>query len=137
MNSILLRSPARGVARLLLLASVFLLLRGHNEPGGGFAGGLLAAGAFALLAAAEGTRSARALQRLTPAALVGIGLLLALGSGLVGPLLGEPFQAGMWLPFAVPGIGKVGVPLLFDVGVYFTVWGMAVQMLFPLMEHRT
>lgn len=136
MNSTLLRSPARGVARLLILASIFLLLRGHNEPGGGFAGGLLAAGAFALLAAAEGTSSARKLLRWSPAALVGMGLLIALGSGLVGPLFGQPFQAGMWLPFAVPGIGKVGVPLLFDIGVYFTVWGMAIQMLFPLMETR-
>ena len=58
-DSPIFRTAARLLMPLLLLFSVFLLLRGHNEPGGGFVGGLVAAAAFALYAIAFGTRRAR------------------------------------------------------------------------------
>ena len=59
MNSLLLRTAARFLVTLLLLFSIFLLLRGHNEPGGGFVGGLVAAGAFALYGLASNVVEAR------------------------------------------------------------------------------
>ena len=59
MNSIILRAGARYLVGLLLLFSVYMLLRGHNEPGGGFIGGLIGATGFVLYAIACGTADAR------------------------------------------------------------------------------
>jgi len=58
---------------LLLMFSVFLLLRGHNEPGGGFVGGLMAATGFALFSIAFGSETARRILRIDPLALIGVG----------------------------------------------------------------
>ena len=83
---------------LLLLFSVFLLLRGHNEPGGGFVGGLVAAAAFALYAIAFGVKRARQALLVKPMTLLGAGLLIALFSGLPAVLRGQPFLTALWAP---------------------------------------
>jgi len=134
MNSLILRTTSRYLAVLLIVFSLFILLRGHNEPGGGFIGGLLAATAFALHGLADGPAAARRTLRINPRRLVGIGLLAALSSGLVAGLAGRPFLTGLWIPFKVPAIGKVGTVLLFDVGVYLTVLGAVLLVLLALME---
>ncbi|MCS7003180.1 MAG: Na(+)/H(+) antiporter subunit B, partial [Dehalococcoidia bacterium] len=59
---------------------------------------------------------------------------IALASGLVAPLAGLPALTGLWLPFDVPVIGKVGTPLIFDVGVYLLVMGVTLTMVFALAE---
>ena len=105
--------------------SLFTLLRGHNEPGGGFIGGLLAVTAFALYALAFDAAHARKLLRIPPRLLIGLGLLLALASGCTGWLAGQPFMFGVWLPFVLPAELKLGSVLLFDVGVYLVVLGAA------------
>ena len=71
------------------IAAVFLLMRGHNEPGGGFVGGLIAAAAFALYGIAFGVRRARQALLVSPLILLGAGLLVALVSGLPAVLSGE------------------------------------------------
>ena len=82
MISIILRTATRFLIELLLLFSVFLLLRGHNEPGGGFIGGLVAAAAYILHAIAYDVPSTRAALRLAPDTIIGVGLLMALAGGL-------------------------------------------------------
>jgi len=134
MNSIILSSATRFLMALLLMFSVFLLLRGHNEPGGGFAGGLVAAASFALYALAGGVREARELLRVDPRTLIGTGLLVAVGSGLVGYFYGYPFLSGVWDDTPVPVIGKFGTPLVFDLGVYLLVTGFTLHILFTLFE---
>jgi len=119
---------------LLLLFSVFLLLRGHNEPGGGFVGGLVAASAFALYAVAYDTAAARRTLGIDTLTLIGLGLLVALGSGLIGLVLGQPFMTGQWGDYNVPLLGKVGSPLLFDIGVYLVVIGATLTIIFALAE---
>jgi multicomponent Na+:H+ antiporter subunit B len=69
MNSLILSAATRFLAPLMLAYSLFILLRGHNEPGGGFIGGLIAAVAFALYAKAEGTDAARRALRVDPSML--------------------------------------------------------------------
>ena len=81
MNSPIFRTAARLLMPLLLLFSVFLLFRGHNQPGGGFVGGLIAAAAFALYAIAFGVQRARQALLVRPMTLLGAGLLIALVSG--------------------------------------------------------
>ena len=130
--SILLELAARRQAPVLLLVSVLVLFRGHNHPGGGFIGGLLAAGGLGFYSLALGPQATREYMRIDPIRLIGIGCLLALSAGLIGWLGGVPFLTGMWT--GLPLIGKVGTPLLFDIGVYLTVIGATVSMLHAFEE---
>ena len=136
MKPLILPTAARLLLPLLLLFSVFLLLRGHNLPGGGFAAGLVAAAAFALYAIASDVPAARRALGVAPRALLGGGLLVALASGLLPVLGGRPFLTGLWGYLSLPGIGRVdvGTPLLFDVGVYLVVVGMTLTIVLSLAE---
>jgi multicomponent Na+:H+ antiporter subunit B len=134
MSSLILSTATRYLLPLLLLFSVFLLLRGHNEPGGGFVGGLAAAAAFALFAIAFGVQGTREMVWFHPRTLLGIGLALAASAGLLSLTVGKPFMTGLWSTFSVPAIGKLGTPLLFDMGVYLVVVGMVLMIVFELAE---
>ena len=134
MSPVILRTAVRVVIPLLALLSVFLLLRGHDEPGGGFVGGLLLASALALHALAFGVRRSRALLPLDPKTLTSTGLVLALLSGGAGLLAREPFLTGLWLREPVPGLGKLSTVLAFDVGVFLVVVGTTLLILFELEE---
>lgn len=136
MTSLILQTATRYLLPLLVLYSVFLLQRGHHEPGGGFIGGLIAAGAIGLCALAFDVAAARKILVVDPRRLIGFGLLTAAGSGFAGLLSGEPFLTGLWGAVPVPGLGemKVGTPLLFDVGVYFVVVGVTLTILLTLAE---
>lgn len=136
MESVVLRTATRYLWPLLLLFSIFVLLRGHNEPGGGFVGGLVASTAFALYAIAFDVAHARQLLKVSPRYLMGAGLAIAAGSGLVGVLLGDPFMTGQWDTREFPAVGKLGTPLLFDIGVYLTVIGVTLTIIFALAEEE-
>jgi multicomponent Na+:H+ antiporter subunit A len=129
-TSPIFRTAARLLMPLLLLFAVFLLLRGHNQPGGGFVGGLVAAAAFALYAIAFGVRRARRALLVRPMTLLGTGLLLALVSGLPAVLRGRPFLTASWMSGPV----ALGTPVLFDLGVFLVVAGVVLMMIFSLAE---
>ena len=137
MDSLILRTAARVIMPLQLAFSIVLLLRGHNEPGGGFIGGLVAACGIALHGVAHGIPAARRLLRVPPQMLIGLGLFLAAASGFAGVFQGLPFMTGLWggsVPTLVAGELKFGTPLLFDTGVYLVVAGVAVLMVFSMAE---
>jgi multicomponent Na+:H+ antiporter subunit A len=118
---------------LLLALSVIVLLRGHNEIGGGFVGGLTAALAFAVVSLADGVERARARLRLHPLSLAGGGLLLAVASGFPGLVMHGDFLRHVWLEWDVLGVHvKQGTTLLFDFGVYVVVLGTVLAFLFGL-----
>ena len=123
MRSLILQTATRALLPLLLLFSLFILLRGHNEPGGGFIGGLLAAGGLSLYTLAHDAAAAARLIRIDPRVLIGLGLLASAFSGCLALLRGLPFATGIWGAKPMPGIGKVSSVLLFDVGVYVVVLG--------------
>jgi len=114
----------RGLYGVLLLASLWILLRGHNAPGGGFIGGLLAVAASAAYALVFDANRARQRIPLGPARLAACGALLALLSGLPALLQGLPFLTHFWvnLPLGVADL-PVSTVILFDLGVYLCVWG--------------
>jgi multicomponent Na+:H+ antiporter subunit A len=124
------RTGARVLTPLLLVFAVLLLWRGHNEPGGGFVGGLVAAAAFALLLMAYGVQRARRALRLQPMALLASGLLIAAASGMPALLGGQPFLSSQWLAGPLP----LGTPVLFDIGVFCVVTGVVLMMIFHLAE---
>lgn len=110
----------------LVVFSVYVLVVGHDAPGGGFAGGLLAAAALLLVYLAYGDRGVRRVLRLDPEAVAGFGLVVAVGAGLAGIVLGDAFLEGLTLTTTVPLIGVVKLTsvLVFDVGVYLVVVGL-------------
>lgn len=129
MNSIILKVGARMLSALLIALSVYLLLRGHNEPGGGFVGGLAAAAAYALIVLSAGWRSARRALPLDPRAIAMLGVGVAVVAGLLGALAGQPFLTGLWwMEAGLP----LGTPLLFDVGVYLAVVGGVLTLMFAI-----
>lgn len=136
MNSLILRTATQLLITILLLLSVFLMLRGHDFPGGGFIGGLVGAAAVALYAIAFGHTGARVILRLEPRALIGAGLVAAVAAGLLSLFFGDPFLTGQWWIVEL-GAGaqlKLSTPLLFDVGVYLVVIGTVLMMVFALEE---
>lgn len=135
MTSSILQTAARLLMPLLLLFAVFLLLRGHNQPGGGFVGGLVVASSFVLYSIAFGVEAARRALLVSPSRLLGIGLLIALVSGLPGVVDGRPFMSALWTTVAVGSSAiDVGTPLLFDVGVFLAVIGVVLTIVFTLAE---
>lgn len=135
MNTIILKTASQLLLPLLLLFSVFLLLRGHYLPGGGFVGGLVASIAFVLHAFAYNLQSSKNLLRIHPGYLIPIGLTVAILSGIV-PMVFEslPFMTGVWYPDPIPVIGSIGTALFFDIGVYLVVVGSVLTIMMTLSE---
>lgn len=137
MNSIILMAGTRILVALLLVFSVFMLLRGHNEPGGGFIGGLIGATAFVFYAIACGTDSARTALRVPPENVAMAGLGIAFLAGLFAGLFGDPLFTGQWLFIGETEDDK-GLPLstvlVFDIGVYLVVLGSILTLVFALEE---
>lgn len=108
----------------LLLASLWILLRGHNAPGGGFIGGLLAVAASAAVALTVSAAEARRRLPLPPERLTALGVLAALLSGLPGVIAEQPFLTHLWfsVPLAVTEL-PLSTVIVFDLGVYLAVWG--------------
>ena len=135
MSSSILRTAARVLMPLLLILAIFLLLRGHNEPGGGFVAGLVIAIAFVLLMLADGVEAARPALLIEPQRLFGVGLLVALASALFPVALGRPFLTACWTSIGPPEWHLlVGTPLVFDVGVCLVVIGVVLTLTFDLAE---
>ncbi|MDF2797974.1 MAG: Na(+)/H(+) antiporter subunit [Devosia sp.] len=124
MNTVIFRTTAPVVIAIMLVFSVFICLRGHNEPGGGFIGGLIAASAIAIYGMASGVDRVRRAMRVDPLALAGFGVLLAAGTGVLSLFTASPFMTGIWYELNL-GESSVALstPMFFDIGVYFVVFG--------------
>jgi len=134
MKILLLKTAANYLLPLLLLFSVFILLRGHYEPGGGFVGGLIASIAFILHSLANGLDNTKALLKYSPFYFIPFGLSIAILSGLAPMLIGEPFMTVLWFDDPIPVIGLIGSALFFDIGVYLVVIGVTLTILFTITE---
>ena len=135
MTSSILQTAARLLMPLLLLFAVFLLLRGHNQPGGGFVGGLVVSASFVLYSIAFGVDAARRALLVRPSTLLGMGLLVALVSGLPAVVAGHAFMTALWTTVAAGSMAiAVGTPLVFDLGVFLAVIGVVLTIVFTLAE---
>ena len=124
MNTVIFRTIAPVIVAIMLVFSVYICLRGHNEPGGGFIGGLIAASAIAILGMSSGAEATRRALRVDPLSIAGFGVFIAGLSGLLSLFTGSPFMTSIWLYLE---LGQTTVPLstpmVFDIGVYFVVFG--------------
>lgn len=122
----------------IALLAAYLLLRGHNLPGGGFAAGLTFAIAVILQYMAGGTRWAEARLAMRPLRWMGTGLLLAGATGAGSWLFGYPFLTSHTAHVRVPVIGELELPsaFLFDLGVFSLVVG-ATGLLLIALAHQS
>ena len=135
MKTIIFKTASTYLLPILLLFSVFILLRGHYLPGGGFVGGLIASIAYVLHSFANGLEKTKNVIKFHPGFLMPAGLSLALLSGLTPLLLhGLPFMTGLWAHNAIPVLGYIGSALFFDVGVYLVVVGVVLTIIFTISE---
>jgi multicomponent Na+:H+ antiporter subunit B len=128
---------ARVVFFLVNMLALYLLLRGHNLPGGGFIAGLASAISLILLSLALGVVAMPRILRFDPVRLAAAGLLLAIATGAAPLVLGRPFLEHFHTHWpAVPLLGElhVGTPLLFDLGVYLLVVGITCKLIFVFSQ---
>ncbi len=137
MNTIIFRTIAPFLVAIMVVFSVFVLLRGHNEPGGGFIGGLIAASAIAIYGIAAGVSEVRKALKVDPLAIAGFGLFIAGLAGLLSLGAEAPFLTGLWTYFEL-GNAKVALSsvLVFDVGVYLVVLGTISAIALALEENE-
>ena len=119
MNTLIFKTAAPVITSLMTLFSIFVLLLGHNAPGGGFIGGLIAVSALAIYGIAFGVETVRRAIIFHPLSIAGFGLLIATLSGMISLVVDVPFMTGLWI---YPSLFGVEVPLAtvisFDIGVY-------------------
>ncbi len=119
---------------VILLFGIHLFLRGHDLPGGGFAAGITVSVALILLYMARGARWVEAHLRVLPVRWIGVGLLLAVGTGLGSMLFGSPFLTSHFQHVALPLLGQLPLAsaVAFDLGVFCVVVGGTTLMLIAL-----
>ena len=118
-GTIILNTAARFLMPLQLMFSVFLLLRGHDEPGGGFIAGFSA--------------TKEVLRMVDPRDLIGAGLFFGMISVVPAWFMGQPFLTAQWWTIPVIDL-KASTPLICDIGVYLAVLGSVMGMVMALME---
>lgn len=126
MRSILLETTARLVYPLIMVFALFMFFRGHDQPGGGFIGGLLASAGIILTYMAFGFNPY--VKPIDYRLVAATGLLCAMAAGIVPMFVGKPFLSSMFGQVTAPLIGTLDVStvLLFDFGVFLVVIGSIV-----------
>ena len=123
----------------ILVLSLYLLFAGHNQPGGGFAGGLVAGVMVVIAWEVGGTEMMDRILPVRSSALLGTGLLLASGTGFASLIRGGAYLESASVTASIPLVGslKVVSVLAFDIGVYLVVVGMALWLVRELGEEGT
>jgi multisubunit Na+/H+ antiporter MnhB subunit len=136
LRNIILEKIVKLFMRVMLIFSIYLLLRGHNFPGGGFIAGIVASTGFIFYAIIYGSKQVQQIIKIKPQTIIGAGLLLALTAGVIPVFLNQEIQTGLWIHSHLPIIGELhlGTPLLFDTGVFLVVVGVILTIIFSIME---
>jgi multicomponent K+:H+ antiporter subunit A len=133
-HPIMLRMLMRPLLPLALAVSVYIFLRGHNLPGGGFIAGLVAAIAILLQYVSAGTAFAAPRLRISFQALLAAGLLIATATGAGSWLFGMPFLTSSYGYVTLPLVGtfELATAMLFDFGIFLVVLGTLLMALTEL-----
>jgi multicomponent Na+:H+ antiporter subunit A len=130
-RSLILDVVVRAEFHALLVVALYLLFAGHNSPGGGFSGGLVAGAALALRFVSLGPTAVRRTTRLAPTTILGIGLLLSLGTTIIPLLTGRDLLDHGAVDLHAPLLGDAHLTtaLTFDCGVFLVVVGLVAFLL--------
>jgi multicomponent K+:H+ antiporter subunit A len=135
-HPMMLVAASRIILPLTLTVGIYLFLRGHNQPGGGFIAALVVAIAFLVQYLAAGFDWSDARKRFGEHRLIAWGVLVAMATGLGSFVFGAPFLTSTYDYFSLPLIGKfeLATAMLFDTGVFLTVFG-AVMLALAQLSH--
>ncbi|MBV7334713.1 Na(+)/H(+) antiporter subunit B [Chloroflexi bacterium TSY] len=136
MTELYMRLLDRILTPILLLLAFWLLLRGHNQPGGGFIAGLVVAAAFELRILSRGDEVVRQNIGSFLQPMIGIGLMIALLSAAIGVLSGNFFYGTWWEIHAGPIHLDIGTPMTFDIGVFLVVLAVVTSFLLGLSREE-
>lgn len=135
MRTVIFRTVAPYLTSLMVLFSIFVLLRGHNEPGGGFIGGLIAASAFAIYGIACGVAPVRRAIFFHPMGIAAFGLFLSGMAGVLSIFMAKSYMSGLWTTIYFFGNHvDLSSVLMFDIGVYLVVVGAITSIALALEE---
>ena len=136
MKSTILKIASTHLKWIIIAFSVFILIRGHNYPGGGFIGGILAGTGILFEALAFGFDKTNKHVYINPLKLISSGLLLCFASAIPGEIISNALLTGYWLKIDAPILDtiKIGTPLFFDTGIYLVVSGSFLLTIFSIME---
>lgn len=137
-NDLILRTTTSLIAFILFGFAIYLLLAGHNAPGGGFVGGLVASGAILLMYMSYGIEAVDKILPINFRTLIPIGLLIALSTGIGSFIFQVPFLSQTFDYFTVPIFGEVelATAMIFDLGVFMTVLGVTVTIILSIANDQ-
>ncbi|GGM19189.1 Na(+)/H(+) antiporter subunit B [Paraliobacillus quinghaiensis] len=135
-NNISLHTVAQISVFIVLSFSFYLLFAGHNNPGGGFIGALMAASAIVLLYVSFDLKTIKNVLPLYYPYFIATGLLIAMGTGVSSTLFGYPFLTQFFQYTTLPILGEVELTtaLMFDLGVFIVVIGIALLIITTIAE---
>jgi monovalent cation:proton antiporter len=135
-NDVILQTAAKVVVFIILTFSAFLFFAGHNNPGGGFIGGLMTAAGVVLLALSFDSKTIRTIIPVDFTKVTAVGLLLALATGAGSLLFKVPFLSHVYDYKELPLFGKTALhtAVLFDLGVYLAVVGVTMTIILSIGE---
>jgi multisubunit Na+/H+ antiporter MnhB subunit len=135
MKNIILEKISKLYLIVMVIFSVFVLMRGHNNPGGGFIGGIITATGFIFYGIINGSEKIKKMLVISTIELMGAGLLLGVIALMIPVFRGmEPFT-GLWLEFnLLSSVVHLGTPLIFDTGIYLVVTGVFLSIIISIMD---
>ncbi|GIQ70150.1 Na(+)/H(+) antiporter subunit B [Xylanibacillus composti] len=139
-NDVILRTATKVITFIILAFSLYLFFAGHNNPGGGFIGGLVTASALVLMYLAFDLESMKKAIPVNYITMTAVGLLIAVATGLGSFLFGAPFLSHTFDYFDLPLFGEkteLATAVLFDLGVYLTVVGITMTIILAIGEDQS
>lgn len=135
-NPVMLHTITRFVSFIILAFSIYLFFAGHNNPGGGFIGGLMTASALLLMYLSFDNELMRKIIPFQYTWMIPTGLLLSLGTGVIGFFLGDPFltQYDAYFDLPIKGETHLATAVVFDIGIYLTVVGVTLLTIVTIGE---
>lgn len=136
LRNIILEKIVSLFMKVMFIFSIYLLLRGHNNPGGGFIAGIIASTGFIFYAIIYGTESLQKVIKVKPQTIMGIGLIFVFIAAVLPTLFTTEMLTGLWIKAEIPVLGTLhaGTPLIFDTGVYGVVIGVILTIVISIME---
>jgi len=135
-NDMMLQVSLRLISLIIFTFSLYLFFAGHNSPGGGFIGGLMTASAILGLYLVFDMKTITKAIPFNFSTMIGVGLLFAVTTGIIGTIFGYPFLKQFFGSFHLPILGEfeLTTALLFDLGVYLVVVGAALTIILTIAE---
>ncbi|WP_066156185.1 Na(+)/H(+) antiporter subunit B [Halalkalibacter krulwichiae] len=132
----MLHTLTRVVTFIILAFSVYLFFAGHNNPGGGFIGGLMTASALLLMYLGFDMKSMKKALPFNYTSMIAVGLLIAIATGVSSMLFGYPFLTQFFEYYQIPILGETELTtaLPFDLGVYLVVVAIALTIILTIAE---